>query len=42
MSQILKKFGQVVVNNIEKHPNSAQNLLKFGFTFAYSYCRLQM
>lgn len=42
MSQIVKKFGQIVGNNIEKHPKRAQNLLKFGFAFAYAYCSLQM
>ncbi len=38
MSQLVKKFGQIVGRNIEKHPKRAQNLLKFG----YAYSGLQM
>jgi len=31
MSCIVKKFGQIVGSNIEKHPKISQNLLRFGY-----------
>lgn len=42
MSQIVKTFGRIVGSNIAKHPKKSQNLLKFGFAFAYAYSSLQM
>jgi len=38
MSQMVKKFGQIVGSSIEKHPKRAQNLLRFG----YAYSGMQM
>ena len=38
MSNVVKKFGQIVGSNIEKHPKRALNLLRFG----YAYSGLQM
>jgi hypothetical protein len=38
MSYTIKKFGQIVGSNIEKHPKRSQSLLRFG----YAYSGLQM
>jgi benzoyl-CoA reductase/2-hydroxyglutaryl-CoA dehydratase subunit BcrC/BadD/HgdB len=38
MSNMVKKFGQIVGSNIEKHPKRSLNLLRFG----YAYSGLQM